>query len=82
MAELTPCLFSERLVLEVCLAKWWANIGSVEVSISVNFHGLQLDQREVSLHGGDAITRLEVSSRISNEEVSLSCQQHSIRHVD
>ena len=33
-------------ILEVCLAKWWANIGNVECSYSVTFHGLSPEGRE------------------------------------
>ena len=33
-------------ILEVCLAKWWANIGNVECSYSVTFHGISPEGRE------------------------------------
>ena len=59
-------------VLEVCLAKWWANIGNVECSYSVTFHGLTPEgrQQELCFHGADSILRLDVSTGLSSEEVA------------
>ena len=37
-------------ILEVCLAKWWANIGNVECSYSVTFHGLSPEGREQEVY--------------------------------
>ena len=36
-------LFQENRTLELCVAKWWANLGDVTLNYSINFHGVQLD---------------------------------------
>ena len=35
--------FQENRTLELCVAKWWANLGDVALNYSINFHGVQLD---------------------------------------
>ena len=59
-------------ILEVCLAKWWANIGNVECSYSVTFHGLTPEgrQQELCFHGADSVLRMDVSSGLASEEVA------------
>ena len=63
----------ELQVLEVCLAKWWAHIGTVEVDYTITFHGLSLEgsmgTKELTLVSSEGITRLDVASRIHAEEV-------------
>lgn len=56
-------------MLEVCLAKWWANIGVVKVSYSVTFFGLVPSAKELIFHGADGITRLDLKSQLHSEEV-------------
>ena len=58
-------------VLEVCLAKWWAHIGAINCSYSVTFHGLTVERGagEITLHGADGITRMEIASMLHTEEV-------------
>lgn len=67
-----PKLLGEKNALsQVCLAKWWAHIGSVECSYSVTFHGIALadPQREITLMGAEGVARLELASMLHAEEV-------------
>jgi len=59
------------VVLEVCLAKYWANLGTVEASYSVTFHGIHTDKKELVLHGAHSYTRINLSGALAgSEEVS------------
>ena len=63
-------------VLEVCLAKWWANIGNVECSYSVTFHGLTPEGREqeviiISIWGNDCKFMSRFQPREYRVEASL-----------
>ncbi len=49
--------------MEVCLAKWWANLGSVDVSYSVTFLGVMPEPKEIVLHGAESIVRVDLTSR-------------------
>ena len=64
--------YAGGLVLEVCLAKYWAHLGEVEASYSVTFHGIQCDTSELVLHGAHSFTRLNLTGAIGNEEVRIS----------
>ncbi len=57
--------------MEVCLAKWWANLGSVDVSYSVTFLGVMPEPKEIVLHGAESIVRVDLTSR-SQVEVKKS----------
>jgi len=61
----------ELHILEVCLAKWWAHIGPVEASLSVDFHGVSCDggANEIVMHGAEGVARIEVSSVLRPEEI-------------
>ena len=64
-------------LLEVCLAKWWANLGSVNISFSVTFHGISPDSKSIVLHAAEGITRLEATSPLHSEEVSRCLQDNT-----
>jgi len=55
-------------VLEVCLAKWWANIGAVKVSYTITFSGITPSSKEIMFHGSDGITRIDLKSSLHQEE--------------
>ena len=57
-------------LLEVCIAKWWANLGNVNISYSVTFHGISPDSKSVVLHAAEGVTRLEAISPLHSEEVT------------
>jgi len=60
----------EGNVVEFCLAKWWANLGNVEIKYNITFHGVQPSQREFVMHGGDGLMRVDLHAGISHEEIS------------
>ena len=55
-------IFTGGQVLEVCLAKWWANIGAVKVSYTITFFGITPSSKEIMFHGADGITRIGMSN--------------------
>ncbi len=67
----TQFILSEGFVLEVCLAKWWANLGSVDVSYSVTFLGVMPEPKEIVLHGAESIVRVDLTSRSQVEVKKL-----------
>ncbi|XP_077513162.1 tripeptidyl-peptidase II isoform X1 [Amblyomma americanum] len=68
------------LTLELCLAKWWTNLGEVEVDCSLTFYGLQPDPSCLSMRASDGVYRFDVTSRLRPEEVApmASLKQHVI----
>ena len=60
----------EGQVLELCLAKWWNNLGSVKISYTVTFYGLKPSCNEIVLHASDCIHRLDIRSSLHSEEIT------------
>ena len=54
----------------MCIAKWWANLGNVNISFNVTFHGISPDSKSIVLHAAEGITRVEATSPLHSEEVS------------
>ncbi|CAN8022247.1 unnamed protein product [Ixodes persulcatus] len=62
--------------LELCLSKWWTNLGDVVVDYSLSFFGLKPEQPCLSMakYGGvqrasDGVYRFDVMSHLKSEEV-------------
>uniref|UniRef100_A0A0K2T109 Tripeptidyl-peptidase 2 n=1 Tax=Lepeophtheirus salmonis TaxID=72036 RepID=A0A0K2T109_LEPSM len=55
--------------IEICLAKFWSNLGAINVSYSVTFYGVKTDSREIMMHGGEGIHRFQIFSDLHDEEV-------------
>jgi len=55
-------------VVEFCISKWWANIGTVKCQYSVTFHGVKPNLSNIVMHGGEGIYRLELDSENHSEE--------------
>jgi len=72
-------LFPEGYILEVCLAKWWANIGNVDLSYSVTFQGVVPEPREIVLHAAESIARVDLTSRAQVEVNALFVMQVSLQ---
>ncbi|XP_052784723.1 tripeptidyl-peptidase 2-like [Mya arenaria] len=62
----------ENRTLEVCVAKWWANLGEVTLNYSVTFHGARTSSNPVIVHAGDSVCRFDLRSYLKTEDVSPS----------
>jgi hypothetical protein len=58
------------LVLEVVVAKYWADLGEVTLDYSVAFHGVKPESPSVTMQGADGILSLELRSGLRSEEIS------------
>ncbi|KAL8612352.1 hypothetical protein ACOMHN_020171 [Nucella lapillus] len=56
--------------LELCIAKWWANLGETTITYSITFYGAQLVQRQPVMQASQGITRFDLISPLRSEEVS------------
>lgn len=56
-------------VVEFCISKWWANLGTIDVKYTINYHGVMPSQRDIVMHGGEGLMRLDLVSRISQEDI-------------
>ncbi|XP_078488477.1 tripeptidyl-peptidase 2 isoform X1 [Ciona intestinalis] len=65
------------LCLELCVARWWSNIGEVSVSYNVEFHGVNPSDKFITMHAVDGIHRLELKSLLL-EEISPTV---SLKHI-
>ncbi|RLU16741.1 hypothetical protein DMN91_010941 [Ooceraea biroi] len=57
------------LILEVVIAKYWANLGDMFVDYTIEFHGIHMIHGNLTMQSGDGINRLELRSSLRNEEV-------------
>ncbi|XP_017768276.1 PREDICTED: tripeptidyl-peptidase 2 [Nicrophorus vespilloides] len=55
--------------LEVVIAKYWANIGNMNINYSITFHGIQPNQRTITMLASDGIHCVEVTSLLGEEIV-------------
>ncbi|KAG0430430.1 hypothetical protein HPB47_022708, partial [Ixodes persulcatus] len=55
--------------LELCLSKWWTNLGDVVVDYSLSFFGLKPEQPCLSMRASDGVYRFDVMSHLKSEEV-------------
>lgn len=70
--------------MELCMTKWWASIGTVQISYSVSFRGVTSNNgNALRMHAGDGVMRLELKSNLASEEiapvVTLKHQQQPLR---
>ena len=57
-------------MLEVVVAKYWANLGEVTLDYSVEFHGVKPERPVITMHGADGILSLELHSGLRREKIS------------
>jgi len=57
-------------VLEVVVAKYWANLGEMTLDYSVEFHGVKPERSVITMHGADGILSLELRSGLRREKIS------------
>lgn len=58
------------LVLEVVVAKYWANLGEVVLDYSLAFHGVKSESPSITMQGADGILSLELRSGLRSEEIA------------
>jgi len=70
-------------VLETCISKWWANLGSLEAEYNVTFFGVgpSTGRSDLVLHGGEGVARLEMESRLHVEEIQPEVKLKSVVQV-
>lgn len=59
------------LILEVVVAKYWANLGEANVDYNISFHGVKPSDRSVTILGANGIHSVEVKS-LQGEEIAPS----------
>ncbi|XP_015173140.1 PREDICTED: tripeptidyl-peptidase 2 isoform X4 [Polistes dominula] len=64
-----PFAVEGGLIVEVVLAKYWANLGDVSIDYTIEFHGLRIINGNLTMQSGDGINRLELRSSMRIEEV-------------
>ncbi|XP_076661783.1 tripeptidyl-peptidase 2-like [Halictus rubicundus] len=75
-----PFAVQGGLILEVVIAKYWANLGDMLVDYSIEFHGIHMISGNLTMQSGDGINRLELRSSLRNEEVVPSiCLKSSVQ---
>uniref|UniRef100_A0ABD2WWK7 Tripeptidyl-peptidase 2 n=1 Tax=Trichogramma kaykai TaxID=54128 RepID=A0ABD2WWK7_9HYME len=74
------------LILEVAIAKYWANLGDILIDYTIEFHGVRLLNGDLTMQSGDGIHRLELRSSLRSEEVvpviSLKHSVQVLRPID
>ena len=58
--------------IEVCIAQFWSSLGSFEVELEIEFHGVISSSQNVTLNGSRMFARIDVSSHLQQEKVSPS----------
>ncbi|XP_076246823.1 tripeptidyl-peptidase 2-like isoform X2 [Calliopsis andreniformis] len=64
-----PFAVQGGLILEVVIAKYWANLGDMLIDYCIEFHGIHMINGNLTMQSGDGINRLELRSSLRNEEV-------------
>lgn len=62
----------ENNILEVCIAKYWSNIGESTIRYTIDFHGIKSD-KSIVMHSANGVHRLDLTT-FSTEEVSPAVQ--------
>ncbi|XP_020282375.1 tripeptidyl-peptidase 2 isoform X2 [Pseudomyrmex gracilis] len=65
-----PFAVQGGLILEVVIAKYWANLGDMYIDYSIEFHGIRLISGNLIMQPGDGVNRLELRSSLRNEEIA------------
>jgi len=68
-------------VLEVVVAKYWANLGEVTLDYSVEFHGVKPERPVITMHGAEGILSLELRSGLRREKISPAITLKNAVHV-
>lgn len=67
------------LVLEVVIAKYWANLGEANLDYTISFHGVKPSEPSITILGAHGIHSLEVKT-LQGEEIAPSLNlKHSVQ---
>lgn len=57
--------------MELCMAKWWASLGTVQISYTITFRGITSNNgNALSMHAGQGVMRLELKANLATEEIA------------
>lgn len=74
-----PFPVKEDLILEVVIAKYWANLGEANLDYTISFHGVKPSEPALNILGANGIHSLEVKS-LQGEDVLPSLNlKHSVQ---
>ncbi|EKX54447.1 tripeptidyl peptidase II [Guillardia theta CCMP2712] len=68
------------VTLEVCMCKWWASIGEVEVDIEIVFHGVEVSSEVLAIGSAEPVS-LFLSAPLRSETISLSSKLTHLRKL-
>lgn len=76
---LIPFVVKGDVVLEVVIAKYWANVGEAKLDYTISFHGVKPSEPSITMVGANGIHALEVRS-LQGEEMAPSLSlKHSVQ---
>lgn len=67
------------LVLEIVVAKYWADLSEVELNYTISFHGIKPSQPSITMHAANGIHSLEVTSLQGEEIVPNMSLKNSVQ---
>lgn len=71
-------MFKGGVILEVVVAKYWANLGNIKVDYTIGFHGCRPGNSAVTMIHADGVHDIEIFSGLQKEEVSPNIQLKNI----
>jgi tripeptidyl-peptidase-2 len=66
------------VTVELCLCKWWASLGSVQVDVELVFHGLTSSSTSLFI-GGHEPGELEIAAPLRAEELKVTGKLTALR---
>ena len=66
------------VTVELCLCKWWASLGGVEVDVDLVFHGIVVSSKSLFI-GGHEPAELELAATLRAEDLKISGKLTSLR---
>lgn len=69
------------LILEIVVAKYWANLGDIIIDYTIEFHGINILNGNLTMQSGDGIHRIELRSTLRNEDIVPSITLKNIVQV-
>ncbi|XP_012257165.2 tripeptidyl-peptidase 2 [Athalia rosae] len=70
-----------NIILEVVVAKYWANLGDMALDYCLEFHGVHMTSGSLTMQAGDGINRMEVRTSLRYEEIVPSVSLKSFVQV-